>query len=114
VFTFCLYLFAFFWLIWQFGCSVFACRVVVYTVEFQKRGLPHAHILVWLDRVDRSGAEGSSELPADFINEFISAELPDVRVDPLAYSLVKEFMIHGPCGRMNIYGLPLHEERCLF
>ena len=32
------------------------------------------------------------------VNEFISAEIPDPQRDPLAYALVAEHMMHGPCG----------------
>ncbi|XP_048541098.1 uncharacterized protein LOC125520269 isoform X4 [Triticum urartu] len=67
---------------------------VMYTVEFQKRGLPHAHILVW-----RRG--GSGEIGVENINSLISAEIPDALLDPLGYALVSEFMMHGPCGEMN-------------
>jgi hypothetical protein len=37
-----------------------------------------------------------------FIDGIVSAELPDILEDPLAYALVDEFMVHGPCGRMNV------------
>ena len=41
----------------------------MYTIEFQKRGLPHAHILLWLD--------GSNNLQnATDIDKVISARLP--------------------------------------
>ncbi|WVZ62998.1 hypothetical protein U9M48_012680, partial [Paspalum notatum var. saurae] len=41
----------------------------LYTIEFQKRGLPHVHILVWL--------EGNIEDPRpSFIDSIISAEIP--------------------------------------
>jgi hypothetical protein len=55
---------------------------VIHRVEFQKRGAPHAHILV----------RYSHELlsPHD-IDSVISAELPD---DPDDAALVKEFMTH--------------------
>lgn len=76
--------------------------VVVYTVEFQKRGLPHAHMLVWLDCASRAEMETSPKATTTFIDNFVSAELPDVSVDPLAYALVDEFRVHGPCGRMNV------------
>jgi hypothetical protein len=74
---------------------------VLYTVEFQKRGLPHAHILVWLDRQQQRSDEIIGEASAQLIDGIVSAELPDVLEDPLAYALVDEFMVHGPCGRMN-------------
>lgn len=68
------------------------CDSVLQSVEFQKRGLPHIHVLIWLQ--DRTGA-GVTELA----DTYISAEIPDPVVDPLGYALVEEFMMHGPCGR---------------
>ena len=64
---------------------------VVYTVEFQKRGLPHAHICLFLHADDK--------LPSPTqIGNFTSAEIPDVNEDPELYVLVREHMMHGPCG----------------
>ncbi|KAM0859113.1 hypothetical protein ACQ4PT_047400 [Festuca glaucescens] len=65
-----------------------------HVVEFQKRGLPHAHILVWLKADTR---DATSVL----IDSYVTAEIPDYRKDPLGYALVEEFMIHGPCGESN-------------
>ncbi|KAJ1685676.1 hypothetical protein LUZ63_017066 [Rhynchospora breviuscula] len=64
---------------------------LIYTVEFQKRGLPHAHIIVWL-------RDGKSLTNPNDIDSYISAELPNPDTKPIAYSVVTEFMIHGPCG----------------
>jgi hypothetical protein len=64
---------------------------VIYTVEFQKRGLPYIHCLLWL-------LGGRSEIEACAIDAFICAKIPGVAIDPLGYALVDEFMIHGPCG----------------
>ncbi|KAI3737078.1 hypothetical protein L2E82_27073 [Cichorium intybus] len=36
------------------------------------------------------------------IDPYISAEIPNIHEDPDLYSLVKEFMIHGPCGAENM------------
>lgn len=67
---------------------------MLYTVEFQKRGLPHIHCLVWL-------AASTTDFNAATVDGFSSAEIPDVFTDPLGYALVDEFMIHGPCGEKN-------------
>ncbi|BAH91022.1 Os01g0300400 [Oryza sativa Japonica Group] len=50
---------------------------VVYTIEFQKRGLPHVHIIVWLEK--------DGPLDVDWIDAFISAQLPDPSVDRIGY-----------------------------
>ncbi|KAF8388771.1 hypothetical protein HHK36_025451 [Tetracentron sinense] len=66
----------------------------VHVIEFQKRGLPHAHILLTLTKDDKLNSP-------DEINDIISAELPDQHTDPLAYETVVKCMIHGPCGVVN-------------
>ncbi|XP_055960816.1 uncharacterized protein LOC126682230 isoform X2 [Mercurialis annua] len=68
---------------------------VLYTVEFQKRGLPHAHILLFLHPDDK-------EPTPSHIDTMISAEIPDKFTDPDGYEAVENFMIHGPCGIANI------------
>ena len=67
---------------------------VLYTVEFQKRGLPHCHTLLWIHSTDRIQA-------AEDVDQYISAELPDPAFDPQGYKVVSEMMIHGPCGSAN-------------
>jgi len=67
---------------------------ILYSIEFQKRGLPHVHILVWIDKKN-------IEINAQIINSWISAEIPDPYEDPLGYVLVAEHMMHGPCGEKN-------------
>ncbi|UYV66707.1 hypothetical protein LAZ67_4002638 [Cordylochernes scorpioides] len=63
----------------------------MYFVEWQKRGLPHAHILVWL----------ANKLRPTQIDSVICAEFPDPIQDPLLYNIVIKNMIHGPCGEYN-------------
>ncbi|KAK9049910.1 hypothetical protein SSX86_031120 [Deinandra increscens subsp. villosa] len=80
-------------------------QAVVYTVEFQKRGLPHAHICLFLHPDDK--------LPTpDHIDRVISAEIPDKNQDPELYSLVRDFMIHGPCGHHNMKSPCMSNKTC--
>lgn len=63
----------------------------MYTIEFQKRGLPHARILIFLHPLSKYPA------PSD-IDNIICAEIPDPITHPTLYHLVKSHMMHGPCG----------------
>uniref|UniRef100_UPI00358FC200 uncharacterized protein n=1 Tax=Myxine glutinosa TaxID=7769 RepID=UPI00358FC200 len=72
----------------------------MYTIEWQKRGLPHAHILIWL----------SSKMRANQIDSIISAEFPDPTNDKDLFEIVKAQMVHGPCGSLN-YNAPWMKDR---
>ncbi|XP_012832537.1 PREDICTED: uncharacterized protein LOC105953423 [Erythranthe guttata] len=69
-------------------------RAYVCTIEFQKRGLPHAHILIWLHNEDKPKTSKD-------IDKIICAEIPDKVTDRKMYDLVEKYMIHGPCGLAN-------------
>ncbi|KAK9280663.1 hypothetical protein L1049_014360 [Liquidambar formosana] len=80
----------------DFKKKSFLGRVVadIHVIEFQKRGLPHAHILLTLAAADKP-------VTVEDIDDVICAEIPDQREDPLAYETVIKCMIHGPCGVEN-------------
>lgn len=78
---------------------------MVYTVEFQKRGLPHAHILLFLH-------SGDKILNANDIDKIIFAEIPDSIEDPKLYKIVGDCMMHGPCGESNKNSPCMKEGRC--
>ncbi|XP_074305335.1 uncharacterized protein LOC141640430 [Silene latifolia] len=57
----------------------------------KKRGLPHAHILLFLHREDKFPEAAD-------IDKIISAEIPDPVENPVLHAVVCTHMIHGPCG----------------
>ncbi|XP_060864363.1 uncharacterized protein LOC132940672 [Metopolophium dirhodum] len=63
----------------------------MYSVEWPKRGLPHAHILLWM----------FDKVRPDHVDSIISAEIPDPETDHELHSVVTTNMIHGPCGTHN-------------
>lgn len=63
----------------------------MYTIEWQKRGLPHSHSLIWL----------SDRLRPEQIDQIISAELPDPDQDPVLFQTISRNMIHNICGQQN-------------
>ncbi|GFT32624.1 helitron_like_N domain-containing protein [Trichonephila clavipes] len=74
----------------------------MYTTEWQKRGLPHAHILVWLQET----------LHVDKVDVFISAEIPNPDEDLELFSCITTQMIHGPCGVINPFSPCMKDGRC--
>ncbi|XP_055871668.1 uncharacterized protein LOC129923663 [Biomphalaria glabrata] len=67
----------------------------VYTIEFQKRGLPHMHLLLIMRSEDKVHNP-------DELDDLISAEIPD-NTDPELRELVLKWMIHNPCGEHDLY-----------
>ena len=65
------------------------CDGHVAVIEFQKRGAPHCHMLIWIK---------DFIITPNNIDNIISAEIPP-EGDPLRAIVVKT-MMHGPCGRM--------------
>ncbi|KAJ3500516.1 hypothetical protein NMY22_g19236 [Coprinellus aureogranulatus] len=84
-----------------FGASV----AYVYTIEFQKQGLPHIHILIFL-------ANGWKLITLEAIDSCICAEWPDPATQPLLFETVKRCMVHGPCGAMNPQAPCMVDGRC--
>ncbi|XP_078433135.1 uncharacterized protein LOC144704557 isoform X1 [Wolffia australiana] len=76
----------------------------VYVVEFQKRGLPHAHMLWILDDLYKP------RTPED-IEKIVCAELPDPNETELL-NCVATHMIHGPCGSANPRCPCMKNEKC--
>jgi hypothetical protein len=72
------------------------------SVEWQKRGLPHIHILLWLE----------NKITPDQIDDVISVEIPNPEEDPVLHDIVKRHMIHGPCGNVKMKSTCMSEGNC--
>ncbi|XP_061371567.1 uncharacterized protein LOC133314138 [Gastrolobium bilobum] len=85
----------------------FLGRVNAYvcTIEFQKRGLPHAHILLFLHPSDKpnSGID---------IDKLISAEIPNKDTHSSLFSAVNTYMMHGPCDPDNYNSPCMKDGNC--
>jgi hypothetical protein len=69
-------------------------KAYIYVVEFQKRGLPHAHWLLIMQR------KYKITCPEQY-DAIITAELPDKKKYLELYKMVTKHMMHGPCGVLN-------------
>lgn len=74
----------------------------MYSVEWQKRGLPHTHILIWL----------LNKLHSNEVDDIISAEIPDPVTDPHLHDIVTKQMVHGPCGALNPLSPCMADGKC--
>jgi len=61
----------------------------IYVIEFQKCGLPHAHILIFF-------AEDCKLDTVEDVNHMINAELPNPETNKLAHETVAKCMMHAP------------------
>ena len=61
-----------------------ACQL--YSIEWQKRGLPHCHLLLWLSADHR--------ITPDKIDDVICAEIPDPSVNLKLHQIVMFNMVH--------------------
>ncbi|XP_015367105.1 PREDICTED: uncharacterized protein LOC107163966 [Diuraphis noxia] len=75
----------------------------MYTVEWQKRGLPHVHLLVWLNNKLRPNA----------IDLVLSAVVPNQREDTSLFNIVSRNMIHAPCDPFNMNSPCMQNGKCL-
>ncbi|KAJ0453945.1 putative helitron helicase-like domain-containing protein [Helianthus annuus] len=75
----------------------------LYTIEFQKRGLPHCHTLLWV-------TEAYKIQDAAAIDNYITTEFPDPQSEASLYQTITECMLHGPCGLLNPATLCMRED----
>ncbi|XP_029151589.1 uncharacterized protein [Arachis hypogaea] len=66
----------------------------IYVTEFQKRGLPHVHMLLILENNDKL-------IDPEHYDSLVRAEIPSKEVEPHLHDAVLKHMIHGPCGTLD-------------
>jgi hypothetical protein len=77
----------------------------IHTIEFQKRGLPHMHLLIFLDPADKIHN-------AHDIDSIVSAQIPDPVTQPLLYETVTNCIVHGPCGNIKPKAKCMVDKKC--
>jgi len=77
----------------------------IWVIEFQKRSLPHAHILLILD-------EASKLRTAEDFDSMVSVKIPDSIRHPEAYETVTSCMVHGPCGPDFLNAQCMEQGKC--
>ncbi|XP_026439102.1 uncharacterized protein LOC113337723 [Papaver somniferum] len=77
----------------------------VHTIEFQKRGQPHMHALIFLKDSEKIRT-------ADMVDKFVSAEFPNEINDPILFDTVSKCMVHGPCGERDPYAACMEKGKC--
>ncbi len=80
------------------GCTITG----IYVIEFQKHGLPHAHILIFF-------TDDYKPHTVEDVDCMISAELLNSKTNKLAHETVARCMMHGPC-RVDFPNAPCMEE----
>ncbi|KAL1352132.1 hypothetical protein AAHE18_06G144900 [Arachis hypogaea] len=66
----------------------------IYVTKFQKRGLPHVHMLLILENNDKL-------IDPEHYDSLVRAEIPSKEVEPHLHDAVLKHMIHGPCGTLD-------------
>ncbi|MCB1084060.1 MAG: hypothetical protein KDK61_07090, partial [Simkania sp.] len=69
-------------------------QAMVRVVEYQKRGLPHFHMLLWVQK------EHKPRSP-EILDKIINAQVPDAELQPWLYRVVSERCTHTRCDKFK-------------
>ncbi len=76
-----------------------------WVIEFQKKSLPHVHILLILD-------EALKLRTVEDYDSMVLAKIPDPIHHPEAYEIVISCMVHGPCGADFLNAQCMEQGKC--
>ncbi|KAE8291439.1 ATP-dependent DNA helicase PIF1 [Larimichthys crocea] len=85
-----------------------------YRVEFQARGSPHIHLLVWIKDAPEFDDLQDDSVVIKFIDQYITCQMPDPNADPELHKIVSEVQVHSrnhskSCKKGNVmcrFGFP--------
>ncbi|XP_047213329.1 uncharacterized protein LOC124863125 [Girardinichthys multiradiatus] len=85
-----------------------------YRVEFQARGSPHIHSVIWIKDAPEMEDPSCCDQVINFIDRYISCQLPDETTDPELHKIVTEVQMHSKkhsksCKKGNVqcrFGFP--------
>ena len=71
-------------------------KVIDYFIrtEFQQRGSPHIHCLLWIADAPKLGQNTDQEV-CDFIDRYITSQTPNIDTDPELYEIVSTVQMHS-------------------
>jgi len=75
--------------------------------QFQKQGLPHAYILIFLEQNYKLFTPAA-------VDDVIWARWPDPVTQLHLFEIVKKYMLHGPCGKLNEHSSCMRNGKCRF
>jgi len=82
-------------------------------VEYQLRGAPHIHMLIWVEEAPVLGENDESEI-ASFIDKYVTCAIPDKLIDPELHELVLKFQFHKCTKRCLKRSKESKSFRCRF
>ena len=83
-------------LIMSDGQPVGEVKDFFYRVEFQARGSPHIHLVVWIKDAPKLGDdEDNADEVCEFIDQYIMCQMPDPDADPELHKIVCEVQVHS-------------------
>ena len=68
---------------------------MIHVIKFQKRGLPHAHLVLTFEQEYRLG-------DAAGVDSISSAKISSLHQFPVLHETISNQMMHGPCGQDSI------------
>lgn len=74
-------------------------QATIYTIEYQSRGLPHAHIIICLENKPTTAAD---------VDRLVSAQVPCPDTQPRLHSKVEKHNIHGTDTCLQLSRAPGH------